>query len=427
MQYFLWDIGDEAIQRSLSKRRDLIDELSIISILDDRLIASWTQTERKDPDLLHLAIENAKTDTTFIQLITQSNLDSVMAEKLAKRVSPKVGWYLLTHPKLSNSTAEKLIASYILSQNSISDKSWYIFEERLGVRYDLWAAAVNNSNLDNIPIIQYAAKKSIFDSNLRNCIINALVRIDKGDVYSNTNTIKYSEQIISELLRSPYLTKIQLTQLRNLNLSKNHYDVLELRIKSDLFANLSALTCSSDPDNPKTISIESHVKSLVAIASESTSIVLPADLVAYEALLHREHLTPYDLDKLLAHSRGISSRELAKRLELEGRLLDLVELSKYMGIFVLDDLLDKSPIYALLSEEGSVEINDRTVTDSLRDVVIDHYRPLSKVINQPNIISSIIGRLEDLERDVSETAISLLGEWEGNLKELIITASALKY
>lgn len=100
-------------------------------------------------------------------------------------------------------------------------------------------------------------------------------------------------------------------------------------------------------------------------------------------------------------------------------------MTELMGTLVLDDVLDPLPVLIALATVGSREITDRSVPEQLRPAVALVFRPLRELLSQPVMLSVVLESLGELDERQAETALHLIGEWEGDLRSLCDAARNL--
>jgi hypothetical protein len=262
---------------------------------------------------------------------------------------------------------------------------------------------------------------------LTESIIEAIIRLDHT-AQKNIDERKYRNvsSIIKELLRNSRLTVKQLDRLSIIDLLASQKNEILQRSSVDLFSNISELELSSlNGEICGEDSMNSHAEALISLVPYLNDVSLPNEIIAYEALIHRKFLDVEITEKLVHCCRGKGSRMVAKRLEKENRIDALVTLTDIMGTLALDETAEPLAVLTALASKGSREITDRSIQPEHRQVVAYSYRPLREIVCQPEMLSVVLEVIERLDPVRAETALQLLGEWEGDLYSLVDAVAVL--
>jgi hypothetical protein len=427
VQRMLWDTRDPWVRRSLAARQDLLEELAVRIVSDDDLITRWGGIPRAVDALLETAVRNALSEHSQMNLITTQQLTREMCEQIAVKCSPNVGWELVAHHELEPATASRLVQRFVSSMSPMSDGPGRVFEEHLKQDAHLWAAAASATGWGTLPVLRTAASQQHGNEYLTNAVIGALESLDhQGTTGTDERTDRTLASVVKELLRDPHLSADALDRLSKVAALAPQRPDLIARRSIDIASLMAKLDCgragNGDHDEER---IEAHVAALRSLSPHLADISVPGELIAYEALRHRAQLGPVVTQQLISTCRGRSSRSVAARVEQESRIDDLVALTELMGTLVLEDVLDPLPVLIALATVGSREITDRSVPEQLRPAVALVFRPLRELLSQPVMLSVVLESLGELDERQAETALHLIGEWEGDLRSLCDAARNL--
>jgi hypothetical protein len=423
LQRRLWFSEDRLVRRALVKRDDLIDELGALAVMDHGLVSSWASVPRPGGALLSTAVSNAHDDHTIMELLRQRSLEPAHAQLLASRCGPVAGWNLVGRiaDLLTEDVAAQLVRNYVASMEPRTDGPGRIFDEHLGERDALWAAAAEATTLGTLPVLRAVATRSVNRPGLQGTVVAALERLDGDGPVTDERTLRLLDGVSDSLLRCPWLPTDLVNRLCALRNLSTHSSV-QLRRHLDLAGKLGLLDC--DPSDTSRCDDEAHLSVLSALAALPHTGLLPPK-VTLSALLHRDGLQRHELMRLLDTGRGAQSRPIAAQLEAAGRLEDLVMLVEQIGIPCVDELIDRTPVIVELARRGSRTVNDRNVTDVEAPEVVAVFRPLRDLLREPGLTSLVVERIEELDVVTRDVALGLLGEWEGSLPELIDAARSL--
>jgi hypothetical protein len=67
MQLYLWESGESTVKKVLSKRIDLLDDISNLAVIDKDLIGGWSSVPRSNNEQISTAIENVVYDEDIIK------------------------------------------------------------------------------------------------------------------------------------------------------------------------------------------------------------------------------------------------------------------------------------------------------------------------------------------------------------------------
>jgi hypothetical protein len=424
LQMRLWSSADPLVRRALARRGDLLDDLAVEVVRDPTLVSSWASVSRPAGQLLATAITTAADEHSLMGLIRQVSLDADQAKDLAGRCGPIVGWYMIENQShlLTDEVASALVHAYVSAMEPRSDGPGRVFEDTLGDNDALWAAAASAVTLDTLPILRAVATRSCTRPGLQYAVVESLERLDDDTGSLDERKQRSIDAIAEQLLHNPQLTQPLVERIAALRCLGPDVDVT-LRRQLDLVGLLDSLGC--DPQRVGPCDDADHVDALQRLSGLPTEVRLPGDLVTLSALMHREQLTAQQLRTLLEACRGPVSRQVAARLSESGRIAEVVALVEHLGTPCLDTIEDPLPVLLTLARNGSKLITDRNVGGEYRFDVVGSYRPLYNLLRESGLTSVALEAIENLEPVSRDVALGLIGEWEGDLNELLTTATSL--
>ena len=424
LQRRLWSSGDPLVRRALARRDDLLDDIAVEVVSDPTLVSSWASVGRPAGQLLATAIATAADEHSLMGLIRQVSLDADQAKELAGRCTPILGWYMIENQShlLSDEVASALVCAYVSAMEPRSDGPGRVFEDTLGDNDALWAAAAAASTLDTLPVLRAVATRSCTRPGLQYAVVDALERLDEDIDRLDERKGRTIDAIAEQLLNNPQLTQPLVERIAALRCIGSDVDVT-LRRQLDLVGLLDSLVC--DPERVGPCDDAGHVEILQRLSGLPFEVRLPGDLVTLSALMHREQLTAQQLRTLLEACRGPVSRRVVGRLSECGRTAEIVALVEHLGTPCLDAVEDPLPVLLMLARNGSKLITDRNVGDVHRCDVVGSYRPLYNLLRESGMTSVVLEAIENLEPVSRDVALGLIGEWEGDLNELLTTATSL--
>lgn len=435
-QRHLWIRGGDDVRKVLARRPDLAPDLAASAVADTAFIGAWSSIPRTDSGLLEIAVRTASSETTLMGLTRQAFLTEASIELLAAKATPVVGWYLLQNHAVPTPLGWNLVFGYVSALKPMTDGPGRAFEEVLDRDPELWLAAVAASDITRFPIIRAAASRANTNVSLQEAIVDSLEQIERFNHTLDGRAERHFRSTVDELMRSPYLHTKEITRLLQLRNCTNRVEALQVRLDEDISSAISSLTCNANPDYMDVHCSEhghqaplygaNHVKGLETLARRLTDLRLPQELLASEALEHRAALSEDALNAILQSCRGVSSRNLAVTLHETGRFDDLLELTRRLGLLVLDEVSERKTILVQLAREGSSEINDRNIPSADALEIIRVFHPLRDVLHHPGLCAHVIEFIEQLPANQAETAFTLIGEWEGDLDSLLAATVALE-
>jgi hypothetical protein len=424
LQKRLWSSGDPLVRRALARRSDLLEELAVEVVNDPTLVSSWASVGRPAGQLLATAIRTAADEHSLMGLIRQVSLDAVQAKDLAGRCSPIVGWYMIEKQShlLTDEVASALVHAYVSAMEPRGDGPGRVFEDTLGDNDALWAAAASAVTLDTLPVLRAVATRSTTRPGLQYAVVESLERLDDDTDSLDERKQRTIDAVAEQLLHNPQLPQPLVERIAALRCIGSDVDVT-VRRQLDLVGLLNSLGC--DPQKVGPCEDAGHVDALHRLSGLPSEVRLPGDLVTLSALMHREKLTSQQLRTLLEACRGPVSRQVASRLTDCGRTAELVTLVEHLGMPCLDNIEDPLPVLLTLARSGSALITDRNVSVEHRCSVVGSYRPLYNLLRESGLTTVVLEAIENLDPVSRDVALGLIGEWEGDLNELLATAASL--
>ncbi|MFM7088476.1 MAG: hypothetical protein ACKOW9_03015 [Candidatus Paceibacterota bacterium] len=407
----------------LATRNDLPEQLTEKIINTSELITYWASTNDRPSNHLSKALQtliNEKTDLNGLRslaysaLAKQSNLLPEDIETLANIPEQSLAHTLLHRNDLTTTITAKLI-NYLSSE---TDKELTIpqIRERLSSSKELALLLLNNQSLSNI-ILGLIAEYHSHSPEVATKLISYLTTY----IPSHIENINIQNRVLSRVVSNPFLTEHELTLALSVpNISDELRDEIHKRIENNYALALTNLNCSPDEIcNDKT-----HIEILNILKNARNTISLPTVQILKAILAHFE-----DLDStyyaLISTVKINDIRDYAKHLFETKKENHLVNLVKMQNTSVLLDIPNAEPVIIALAQEGNQNLIHSRYLMSYAHVVVENFSPIYKLTPDKYYLSLILEIIDKEEKNVAETAVSLLGEWNSSLTTLLHSARTL--
>ena len=431
MQLYLWSSNESIVRKVLSKRIDLLDDISNLAVIDKDLIGEWSSVPRSNSKQISTAIENAVYDEDIMKLITQ-NLNANQVDLLAKKCisnsikSSYPGYYLYEKKKdlLNEKMRYNLIYNYVLSLEYSNEGPGKVFIELLGNDIFAWKAVIEASTVKNIAYLRSAQAFINHNSKIKKSIFDKIEEFLQSAKKLEDRQIRNIYSILLDLSLNKDLDNRSYEKIRGL--SKKLDKSLSVSIIDNLVVTKTIrLPLCKDYRNPcKRIKC---VVNLKKIASHQGYLSIANKDLLLSILNHNQNLTLIENTNLLRHLNP-SNYENSINFLLENKLYEkigeLIILSnkdfKYKEIFPL-------PVYLYILSKNPETLINNLETDFpiiYLEEIIYEIKPLNLILFNPLLLGQFIKIVESLAEDERNFALNLLDQWEGSLEELI---SASKY
>jgi hypothetical protein len=426
MQLYLWECGESAVRKVLSKRIDLLDDISNLAVIDKDLIGDWSSVPRSNNEQISTAIENVVYGEDIMKLITQ-NLNASQVDLLAKKCtslsikSSYPGYYLYEKKKdlLSDKMRYNLIYNYVFSLEYSNEGPGKVFIELLENDIFAWKAVIDASTVKSISYLRSAQAFINYDSKIKKTFFDKI-----------EDFLLATKKLEDRQIRNIYNILLDLSL--NIDLDNRAYEkISELSKKLD--KSLS-ITINENLEVTKTIKMSlckdyrypckkiNCVVNLKKIANHQGYLSIASKDLLLSILNHNHNLTLLEKTTLLRHLNP-SNYENSINFLLEhmlyekiGELLILTNKDfKYKEIFPL-------PVYLyILSKNPGTLINNLQSDFPViyLEEIIYKIKPLNLILFNPLILGEFIKIVESLANEERNFALNLLDQWEGSLEELI--------
>lgn len=433
LQNLVWRYGDRYAKADLVKRADLSPTISEEVILDDEYIFAWATNKDREIAQVKVAINNANSENSFVQLLGQNNLDAEGLELIAQwtlaNASKVLSLFALERDMLARSTRRALIQQYIILSradisahftefNQISRK--YLLVSKEDYRDALEVATWKESSL-----IAHSNKFLKDDALILEQLLKKVALLPEVDTITLGSPMLHKDikSVVRDILTSSIVSEIQLnTLLHNPILTEFYPDILK-RIGDKSFTSYQELTCNSSNKGVVTmIEAERHVEILESIVAQRIAINFPRFDLAFEAIKHRDALATVTFDTLTSNILGEETKTLLNYLATNNDVDSLLAFCRSNGIHMTREIPQRSYILQTLAQEGSKLINDQNLETDEYKLVINYLNPISRYLGEPKILGIIAQEIKELPQLELEFALTLISQWEGTLPQLILAA-----
>lgn len=442
LQLQLWATGDRWVRSSLVKRADLETTIESQCVLDDSLIPAWASVAGRSPVVLDIAVASAHTEHALMSISSQELLTSEGLRRLADKATPMVGWALLTRGDLTDEQRAELAVRYVVFSDLGRNSFGKDIMERLGTVPAVWVQLLDAISWRQIGVLHAASGSLSENESVREAFIAAVERLDataEGVVAgydpsapdegytANDSPLRTLLSSVRQLLRSPNVPIDQLERLACVQVLSAVRSDLEKRATLRIAEVVAMLQREPDGVTESCDPAEGfiHVALLRSLLANATDVTVPATVLLNEALHHRDLLTTDEIRRACDLVRGPESRRVAVRLEELGRFDDLVEFAKRGSLLVLDQVRDQERVLVRLASEGCRDVLRARLDDHRTRLVIGAYRPLREVLAESRLVEFLLEDLYGLDPCSRETALGLLGGWEGSISELMLASVSL--
>ena len=433
LQNLVWKFGDKYAKADLLKRKDLSLTITEQAILSDEYIYSWASEKDRDGTHVNIAIKNAKSENSFVQLLGQHNLDATGLDNIATwtltNASKVLSLFTLERPLLPSATRRDLIQQYIiLSRKDISahfSEFNQISRKYLLTSKEDYLAALEIADWRESSLIANSNKFLKEDRQVLDQLLLKVAQLADLDAIALGSPMlqKDLKSVIRDILASSEVTESELeNMLLNPVLSDFYKDLRKRKDDKSIIA-YKKLTCN--PNRSETLSpLESieHVTVLESIVAQRLAINFPRFELAFEAIKHREALTPNTYEVLTGNILGDETRSLLTYLSTQNDFDSLLAFCRINGIHMTNHLPQRVSLLQSLASEGSKLISDHNLEDLELVEVLPFLKPVSFYLGEPKLFGLIAQKISELPEMELEFALTLIGQWESTLPELLITA-----
>ena len=436
LQNLVWRFGDKYAKADLVKRLDLSDAISEEVILSDEYIFSWATSKDRKSEHVKVAIKNANSENSFVQLIGQNNLDpeglEIIAEWALCNNSKVLLLFALERTMLTRYTRRALIQQYIiLSRDDIS--AHFTEFNQISRKYLL---ASKEDYQDALEVATWKESSLIAHSNryLKDDVFILGELLNKVALLPEVDSIALGspmlqrdiKSVMRDILTSSVVSEIQLnTLLQNPNLVEFYPDILKRRDDKS-YASYQELTCNANnaifaPESEA----EQHVKILENIVARRLAINFPRFDLAFEAIRHRQALSTATFETLTSNILGEETKALLSYLASNNDLDSLLAFCRSNGVHMTKEIPQRFLILQTLAQEGSKLINDQNLEPDEFNKIINFLKPISLYLGEPKLFGIIAQEIRELPPLELEFALTLMNQWEGTLPQLILAAKKM--
>lgn len=431
IQLYLWESDDITVRKVLSKRIDLLDDISNLAVIEKDLIGDWSSVPRSNNEQISTAIENVVYDEDIMKLITQ-NLNAKQVDLLAKKCtslsikSSYPGYYLYEKKKdlLSYKMRYNLIYNYVFNLEYSNEGPGKVFIELLENDIFAWKAVIKASTVKSIPYLRSAQAFIKYDSKIKKIFFKKI-----------EDFLLSAKKLEDRQIRNIYNILLDLSL--NIDLDNRAYE--KIRVLSKKLDQSLSITINENLAVMKTIKMplckdyrypckkKNCVANLKKIANHQGYLTITSKDLLLSILNHNHNLTLLENTTLLRHLNP-SNYENSINFLLEHKLYDKIgELLiltnkdfKYKEIFPL-------PVYLYILSKNPDTLINNLQSDFpviyLREIIFT-IKPLNIILFNPLILGQFIKIVESLSQKERNFALNLLDQWEGSMEELI---NASKY
>lgn len=433
LQNLVWRYGDRYAKADLVKRGDLSPLISEEVILEDEFIFAWATNKDREIAQVKVAIDNANSENSFVQLLGQNNLDAEGLESIAQwtleNASKVLSLFALERSMLSRSTRRALIQQYIiLSRADISahfTEFNQISRKHLLTSKEDYQDALEVATWKESSLIAHSNKYLKDDALILEQLLKKVALLPEVDTIALGSPMlqKDIKSVVRDILTSSIVSEIQLNALlQNPILTEFYPDILK-RIGDKSFTAFQELTChSSDKGVVIKSEAERHVEILESIVAQRIAINFPRFDLAFEAIRHRDALSTATFDTLTSNILGEETKTLLSYLATINDVDSLLAFCRSNGIHMTREIPQRPYILQTLAQEGSKLINDQNLEADEFKLVINFLNPISRYLGEPKILGKIAQEIRELPQLELEFALTLISQWEGNLPQLLLAA-----
>ena len=426
MQIRLWNLKDPYIRRDLAKRTDLCAQLEDAVLEDDDLIFYWAGHKERAVPALERAVKRVSSERSLITLATQKYLTLELISKLVVKATPQVALTLLELNGLPRVVRDKLIKIYINSSEHRGGSFGKNLTENIGSSTEDWVSAVKSATWVNSGILAQGAYFVPKSKLMSNILVGKLLLVDTYITQESMKQVELGrdfykdlERVWRSILEDYTLSISDIEKFKDcvfVKSSSQKIKELNERLSYDFKSEIKKLNCKSGKKSKNL----AHVSVIRDLIQKGERASLPIELIAYEALVHKEQLDDITYNIALSNLLGEGSRNLGREL-----IKDLSE-PEAQAYFMSKGLLgiegERDKLLLFLASVGHRDISDRNLNSIEKEMVLNVISPISSVVGQSDFTGLIINQLKVLDKNEEEFAYTLLSTWEGTLPELIEAA-----
>jgi hypothetical protein len=423
----LWATGDLQVQKTIAKRADLPYEIEKKVVLNDELLSCWCSRERNG-SLLKRAIKNANSSNAIGALIEQVALDESDFNILLGKVDKNTILYLLKRENLSREIRDRALKIFAENASFKSGSFGEVLTSSVGQDIEDWLTILINSTWENSGLIAHTTCYLNRDIRFIEAFKNKFETLDQFTAQKINSNGFLERDLDRDITR---IWKIFLTcySLDNNFLAQSYQDklfikinperstLLSERLKYNYKEDIAKLNCSGFNDGFLGVERD-HAEIIEYLTFYGERSTLPVELIAKEALIHREVLKEGTVNSALSNLLGSGSRSLALEfLDCFPTELGL-EYFKLKGVNLIGEHENRVELLKYLASIGHSDIRSSTINIKEKDLIFEYIKPLNTFIGESDYTAILLKRIEVLPLSQQEFIFALLPDWEGTFVEL---------
>jgi hypothetical protein len=421
MQQHLWAHGTDATRAALAARSDLDPSLQSLAAAsdDERILRSWLGVPARRRSLLALACRPDLPEACLALLASQRNLGPAGVDWLVQRDTEQVAALLLLRPDLTAAQRRAATATYAARTVHVGWSQAEALRRHIGNDAAAWSVALSVAPRGSSAVPLAATAAASFDAAVQEAVVAWCEQYPTSHSY---DSMRDQAQAVGRLLSEPGLPP-ELAQR-----------ISALPANSALSHDAGRIAALDVPGLvEKAAAGDLGASTLPGLAAASAAGVhLPMLKVLGGCYLSQVPSGPGDSEALTTLVRYASAIDVGAALDgliSEGKpdqARDL--LARAVSLTSLEAMENPGPLVELLSREGNAELLRTALATSHAGLIAGTFSPLAAALWVPAVAGAVIAGIEErfsLDEPALDTALSLLGEWQGTLPALLNAAAAL--
>ena len=422
IQRLLWCSGDSFARSALASLQDLDPTVEewILAERDDRLIASWARSRTRRATLVDQACSWVTDEMALISLAGLAPLSTHALGELVTRATPMVATRLLERDDLPDLARAALVGRYLSTVDSTHSGAGRVLLEKFGESPTVWAEVVRQCWPAHVGLLSSIPSGALDDPEVQEQVLRLFESTAPESLRSARFTHVF-QRVVKSLAASATLPLDDVERLLRIvsDWDPDLLPLVERRRAADVPALLGQALCV--PGRECAGSAE-HVDALRALLGAVSFVSLPLTHLFVCGVRHLDALDKDVFSAAAAQLRGDAGRSALTQLESAygPGSPELVAAVRLLGLWPASALSDPVPTMRVLAQQGWEQLaRAYQLPVEVLEVVAWEFAPATDLLADSVFAELICRRLEPLDEQATETALALLGEWSGSLRELV--------